>query len=146
MKENEIWMKLLQATDTIRELHHQENKLTRHPLQTTIAEAKIMHYVVFSENGCTIKEIAERLGTTPGAASQIVEKMVKKGPLLRVPDENDRRSVRITLSPSGLERHDQISASFDTLMKKLLVGIPEEKIATFTEVLDHLIEAKHNIL
>ena len=104
-----------------------------------------MHYVVFSPDGCSVKEIAKRLGTTRGAVSQIIEKMVRQGPLLRVPDEKDRRSVRITLSPIGLERHKQISTSFDGLMVKLLDGVPQEKIDTFVEVLDHLIDAKDEI-
>lgn len=145
MKQQSIWLKLLQATDIIRELHHREDKEQRAPLQTTIAEAKIMHYVLFNPNGCSVKEIAERLGTTRGAVSQIIEKMVRKGPLIRVPDEKDRRSVRITLSPSGVERHEQISASFERLMDRLLDGVPPEKIETFIEVLDHLIEAKNKI-
>ncbi len=145
MKQQSIWMKLLQATDVIRELHHREDKLEHAPLHTTIAEAKIMHYVVFSPDGCSVKEIAKRLGTTRGAVSQIIEKMVRQGPLLRVPDEKDRRSVRITLSPIGLERHKQISTSFDGLMVKLLDGVPQEKIDTFVEVLDHLIDAKDEI-
>ncbi len=141
MEDEVIWIKLLQAVDEIRELHHRESLLERPPLHTTIAEAKVMHCVLFSREKCSVKEIADRLGITPGAASQIIEKMVRKGPLIRVPDENDRRSVRITLSPEGVERHKQVSASFNAIMKKLLDGVPPEKIQIFEEVLDHLIKA-----
>ena len=63
MKQQDIWMRLLQVTDIIRELHHKENLEERPPLHTTIAEAKVMHCVLFSKtNGCSVKEIAERLG------------------------------------------------------------------------------------
>ncbi len=145
LKRQNIWLKLLQATDVIRELHHREGRMERAPLQTTIAEAKIMHYVVFHPCGCSVKEIAEWLGTTPGAVSQIIGKMVDRGPLVRVPDERDRRSVRITLSPVGMDRHKRICMSFEHLMAKLLKGVPEEKVAVFEEVLDHLIQAKDEI-
>lgn len=145
MKYETIWMKLLQATDVVRELHHRQDKAERVPLHATIAEAKIMHCVVFNPDGCTVKEIAEKLGTTPGAVSQIIEKMVQKGPIIRVPDEKDRRAVRITLSPAGLERHKKISNAFNHLMRELLDGIPPEKLEIFSEVLDHLIESKHKI-
>ena len=87
MGQQNIWLKLLQATDVIRELHHRESRMERAPLEATIAEAKIMHYVVFHPEGCSVKEIAEWLGTTRGAVSQIIGKMVDKGPLIRVPDE-----------------------------------------------------------
>ena len=145
IKSQDIWMRLLQVTDMIRELHHRENLVERPPLQTTIAEAKVMHCVVFSPNGCSVKEIADRLGITQGAASQIIDKMVRKGPLERVPDEKDRRSVRITLSKAGLERHRRITDSFEKRMNQLLEGVPPEKIRIFMEVLDHLIEAKEKI-
>ena len=145
IKSQDIWMRLLQVTDMIRELHRRENLVERPPLQTTIAEAKVMHCVVFSPNGCSVKEIADRLGITQGAASQIIDKMVRKGPLERVPDEKDRRSVRITLSKAGLERHRRITDSFEKLMNQLLEGVPPEKIRIFVEVLDHLIEAKEKI-
>ena len=102
-----------------------------------------MHCVLFSKtNGCSVKEIAERLGVTQGAASQIIDKLVRKGPLERVPDEKDRRCVRITLSKAGLERHRRISASFEKLMNQLLEGVPSENVRIFVDVLDHLIEAK----
>ncbi len=146
MKEQTIWIKLLQATDVIRELHHREWKMERPPLHSTIAEAKIMHYIVFSQNGCSVKELAEQLGTTRGAVSQIIEKMVRKGPLIRVRDEKDHRSVRITLSPAGLEQHRQICDSFDHLMKKMLEGVDEEKVRIFTEVLEHLIASRDKIV
>ena len=145
MKQQDIWMRLLQVTDIIRELHHKENLEERPPFHTTIAEAKVMHCVVFSPNGCSVKEIAERLGVTQGAASQIIDKMVRKGPLERVTDEKDRRYVRVTLSKSGLERHKRISDSFGNIMKKLLKGVPPENVKIFAEVLDHLIEAKDKI-
>ncbi len=145
MKEQSIWIKLLQATDVIRELHHREWKMERPPLHSSIAEAKIMHYIVFSQNGCSVKELAEQLGTTRGAVSQIIEKMVRKGPLIRVRDEKDRRSVRITLSPAGLEQHRKICDSFEHLMGKMLKGVPAEKVRIFKEVLDHLIDSKNSL-
>lgn len=145
MKQEAIWMKLLQATDAIRELRRKEDKLERPSLHATIAEAKVMHCIVFSRNGRSIKELAEQLGTTSGAVSQIIEKMVRKGPLTRVQDEKDRRSVRIMLSPDGQKQHEEICGSFDRLMEKMLEGMPEEKLRIFAEVLDHLIESKNKI-
>ena len=75
MEYHDIWVKLINVMDIMRELHHKENLEERPPLHTTIAEAKVMHCVLFSKtNGCSVKEIAERLGVTQGAASQIIDK------------------------------------------------------------------------
>ena len=95
--------------------------------------------------GADRAEIAERLGITCGAVSQVVERLVQKGPLIRVPDPDDRRSVRITLSREGLERHERLNTSFETLLQEMLQGVPPEKVKIFEEVLDHLIAAKEKI-
>ena len=101
-----------------------------------------MGCVISSPEGCSVKELAERLKITPGAVSQNVEKLVRRGPLVRLPDENDRRSVRIMLSPEGLKRHERLNREFGKLLAGMLEGVPEEKIAIFDEVLTHLISTK----
>lgn len=144
MVKTEIWKKLFHLTDIIRELHDRRRR-ERPPLNSTLAELKVMGCVLFKKEGCSVKEIAERLGITRGAVSQIVERLVQKGPLIRVPDPDDRRSVRITLSREGLERHERLNASFEMLLQEMLQGVPPEKVKIFEEVLDHLIAAKEKI-
>lgn len=145
MKESEIWVRLFQVTDLIRELHDRECVEDRPPLRSTLAEMKIMGCVIATPGGCSVKELSERMKITPGAVSQIVEKLVRRGPLVRLPDETDRRSVRIMLSPAGLERHERLNAEFGKILSEMLTGVPEEKVAIFVEVLDHLIAAKNRL-
>ena len=142
MKKAEIWFKLCQVTDLIRELFDRSHVNDRPPLRSTLVEMKIMGCVISSPEGCSVKELAERLKITPGAVSQNVEKLVRRGPLVRLPDENDRRSVRIMLSPEGLKRHERLNREFGKLLAGMLEGVPEEKIAIFDEVLTHLISTK----
>lgn len=142
----EIWLKLFQVTDLLRELHDHEYTQERPPLRATLAEMKVMGCVISTPGGCSVKELSERLRITPGAVSQIVEKMVRRGPLIRIPAENDRRSVRIMLSPDGLRQHERLNAEFGKILSEMLEGVPAEKLAVFTEVLDHLIAAKNKRL
>lgn len=145
MKKTAIWIKLFRVTDIIRELHDLRSVKDRPPLKSTLAEMKVLSCVLFNPEGCSVKEIAGRLGITCGAVSQIVGRLVRKGPLIRVTDPNDRRAVRITLSQEGRERHKRLNASFEKLVREMLRGVPEEKIAVFIEVLDHLIASKNEI-
>ena len=115
----------------------------RPPLRSTLLQMKIMGCVISSPGGCSVKELSERLKITPGAVSQNVEKLVRQGPLIRLPDEYDRRSVRIMLSPEGVKRHKRLNTEFGAILSEMLEGVPEEKIAVFIEVLDHLIAAKN---
>ncbi len=50
---------------------------------------------------CGVSDIAEHLGFTKPAASQMVERLVQQGLLKRAEDLNDRRVRHLTLTPSG---------------------------------------------
>jgi DNA-binding MarR family transcriptional regulator len=50
---------------------------------------------------CGISEISERMETTNAAASQLVDKLVQTGLLVRVEDPRDRRAKQVSLSPEG---------------------------------------------
>ncbi|MEG2075864.1 MAG: MarR family transcriptional regulator [Victivallaceae bacterium] len=92
--------------------------------------------IIFSPAGKKrVKDIAEELGITPGAVSQVVDKLVRDGVLDRCTDAEDRRSVVITLSEQGREVAREIDGSFGCLMTRLLQGVPPEKLLIFNEVL-----------
>ncbi len=50
---------------------------------------------------CGVSDIANHLGFTKPAASQMVERLVQQGLLKRTEDVNDRRVKQITLTPNG---------------------------------------------
>jgi DNA-binding MarR family transcriptional regulator len=50
---------------------------------------------------CGISDIGEHMDISPGAASQLVEKLVQSGLLDRTEDPNDRRAKVLTLSSRG---------------------------------------------
>ncbi|MGN1404494.1 MAG: MarR family winged helix-turn-helix transcriptional regulator [Ruminococcus sp.] len=58
--------------------------------------------IVLHETGTiTQRALTERLGIQPGSASEVLGKLESAGWILRVPSENDRRTVDITLTESG---------------------------------------------
>ena len=65
----------------------------------TIAQAKVANYIFeHSNEEIMLKDIAKSVKVTPGAASQMVDFLVKKGYVDRKQNEHDRRAVIITLS------------------------------------------------
>jgi DNA-binding MarR family transcriptional regulator len=52
---------------------------------------------------CGVTEIGEHLGVTSAAASQMLERMVQQGLVLRAEDSEDRRVKRIELTEKGHE-------------------------------------------
>lgn len=50
---------------------------------------------------CGVTEIGDHLGVTSGAASQMIDRLVEQGLVLRTEDSADRRVKRIELSAQG---------------------------------------------
>lgn len=90
---------------------------------------------------CGISDISEHMETTNAAASQLVDKLVQSGFLVRVEDPNDRRAKQLSLSPSGIkliekgidERYRWMDEIAQTLSKE-----QKSKIAQALEMLNRV--------
>ncbi len=76
-------------------------------LDMTMAQAKLL-YVVTATGELTMSDIAQRLGVTASTASGSVDHLVDLGLLRRVDDPADRRQVRVSVTPRGQERLEQL--------------------------------------
>ena len=98
------------------------------------------------QQGIMLKTLAAKINLTPGAASIIVDSLVKMKLLDRIQDENDRRAVKIRLSPNGREIFDRHFKYFISTMEELIKDIPEEELAIFTKVLSRIQDGINEIL
>jgi len=55
------------------------------------------------KGACGMSEISERYEVTPAAASQLVDKLVQNGFIIREEDPNDRRAKLLNLTDKGRE-------------------------------------------
>ena len=76
-------------------------------LDITMAQAKLL-YVVTATGELTMSDIAQRLGVTASTASGSVDHLVALGLLRRVDDPANRRQVRVSVTPGGLETLEQL--------------------------------------
>jgi DNA-binding MarR family transcriptional regulator len=76
-------------------------------LDITMAQAKLL-YVVTASRELTMSDIAQRLGVTVSTASGSVDHLVDLGLLRRVDDPSNRRQVRVSVTPLGLQRLEQL--------------------------------------
>jgi DNA-binding MarR family transcriptional regulator len=65
---------------------------------------RIMLLVLWDEGPATVGELAQTLDITKSAVSQMVDKLVADGRLLRQRDPDDRRRTIVSLAPSVFER------------------------------------------
>jgi DNA-binding MarR family transcriptional regulator len=80
------------------------------------------------EGSIRMSEIAERLRFSPSSATIIIDKMVKRSLVKRVPQEDDRRIIKIALDKEGQGVFKKLNNELVSSVDKILSPLsPEEK-------------------
>ena len=79
--------------------------------------------------GVQLKMLAEKLGVTPAAASEMVDTLVRKGALSRRSDPADRRAVLLQVSDPLRERFEKCEKSLQQIVGNFLKTLPENEVA-----------------
>ncbi|MDE0607076.1 MAG: MarR family transcriptional regulator [Acidimicrobiaceae bacterium] len=94
----------------------------------------------FGERGASITETAEILGVSPGTISNRVERLRKEGHLMRIPNERDRRSHRVSFTPQGAELVAQMNEAMINVHKSFLEALDETQCEQLSELLEICME------
>lgn len=139
----ESWTLMSGTVEKIRNYYARSRQLPEKDFRgISVSQIRVLTCIIGAPEGhLKLKEIAAELGITAGAASQAVEGLVKVGLLDRSPDENDRRSVSITLSRRGRELHQETNDFFSGFMQQLLKDVTPEEQVVFHVVLNKVAAA-----
>ena len=83
---------------TIRRLMHGKNE-DRKKCEVPFLHLIALRYI--SEERPSMKDFADFLSITPPSATSLIDTLIKTGLVERHEDENDRRSVKITITKTG---------------------------------------------
>ena len=143
MKKNDldirdVWRGVFRITDTLRE--QQSGNLDRIFCKITCSQVRMirrvyLHSAKDGSNGISLKNLAEQLGITPAAASEMVETLVQKGVLQRNTDSRDRRAVAIQVSDELRRAVIENESGFDNMTKEFLVTLDQESRDNFIGVI-----------
>ncbi len=127
-----------------------EYMLSIHVDAYNLAEEKITHELSFpqmqmimhikNQPDCTISKLAEILDVSTPSVSAMVDKLVKKGALVRERSEKDRRVVVVKLSPTSLEHTMQMEAEMMKKMTNLIDKIGPELAESWLTVMQRVVE------
>ncbi|HLT80948.1 MAG TPA: MarR family transcriptional regulator [Cyclobacteriaceae bacterium] len=90
---------------------------------------------VDAEEGTPATKIAPLMGLEARSLTRILKTMEADGLIYRAPDPNDRRSVRIFLTPEGREKKEKAREVVLLFNNTVLQQVAPEKLKTFFEVL-----------
>jgi len=100
---------------------------------------------VLTELGCsgllTLAALSRRIGFDKSWTSRAVENLVQEGLVEKVASQQDRRTVRLTLSPGGIVRLADLNQTLNALADQAFEYIPADQHATVRASLELLQQA-----
>lgn len=85
--------------------------------------------------------LAEALGVTRSAISQMVKKLEAKNVVKRVPDENDRKIAYIELSDTARVQYEDMKERVNAFLGDVIVKLGDKKVETFVKSANEFIDA-----
>ncbi|NLV37093.1 MAG: MarR family transcriptional regulator [Clostridiaceae bacterium] len=99
----------------------------------------IIEYIINNE-GCTQKEIADRLGVTPASIAISTKRMQKAGLIEKRTDENNLRCNRLSATNNGIELARTCRERANDLDKRMFKGFSEQELDAIRNSIDRMIE------
>ena len=91
--------------------------------------------------GCNLSSLAEWMGIHPSNATRVCDRLVRTGLMERVEDPNDRRHVRLGLTPAGHELVDGVMQRRRRALRRVLQRMEQTDRADLTRGLLAFAEA-----
>ncbi|WP_218782747.1 MarR family transcriptional regulator [Streptomyces sp. BR123] len=86
----------------------------------------------------TISRLGAAVGSRPSTLTSVLDRLERRGHIVRAKQVGDRRSVRIELTESGRPAASRIRDTLAGLESRALNGLSAETVAGFRTVLDAL--------
>lgn len=91
-------------------------------LELTFAQWRVLVVVGEKPSGATVTEIAARLGAEVSPVSRLVSRLVRRGVVTVVKDEQDRRVTRVMISEAGREIREAVIERRRVLLAEVLAA------------------------
>ncbi|UCH09943.1 MAG: MarR family transcriptional regulator [Fidelibacterota bacterium] len=129
----------MHIAEVLRDLTCQLQALLRsvaHTHQLSLTQAEIL--LSLPLDGLPVSTLAQRLGLDTSTVSRIIKNMEVDGWVHRAPATNDRRVTQVTLTAGGTVIYQQLNASFNTEVNRLLANVPAEQQEILSQHLEDL--------
>lgn len=99
------------------------------------------YFVLRMLSCCSVRpsDLAEALQVTPGTVTPLIDRLIDSGLVTRSRDAEDRRVLRLSLTPLGQERLAQIDAWHHGQWQRLLAGLDDDEARSLQSLLDKVL-------
>jgi len=93
-----------------------------------------------AESGLKQTEIAATLAKDKAVITRLVNSLSKKGLVVRAADQQDRRAVRVCLSPAGSQAVTHLQPQLEQLLRRIYADIDQQDFDTTRDVLARILK------
>jgi DNA-binding MarR family transcriptional regulator len=94
--------------------------------KTSYTEAEFL-FAVGATGKIKMKDLSRKLNVTPGAVTQMVDKLILKNLIRRETDFHDRRIVYVMLTEDGIKTYNDFLGCRDNLSSRILSSLDDKE-------------------
>ncbi len=117
-------------------------RLEAHAAEEGLSIQQVRLLGILRDRTPSINELAAHVGVDKSSMSGAVLRAERRGLVSRVPDERDRRSVRVRLEPAGRALVDAASDRFEADAERVLGALTDRQRAQWTSLTVRLLAAE----
>ena len=95
---------------------------------------------MWSRDGISLRELADKTGLAPTTLTSMVDRMEKVGLVCRMPDKNDRRKTLLALTAKAKNLEQDYKAVSDKMSEIFYKGFSNEEIRTCEAMLARILD------
>lgn len=103
------------------------------------AQGRIL-YVLWSRDGISLRELADKTGLAPTTLTSMVDRMEKAGLVCRMPDKKDRRKTLLALTAKAENLEQDYKVVSDKMSEIFYKGFSDEEIRTCEAMLARILD------
>jgi DNA-binding MarR family transcriptional regulator len=93
---------------------------------------------LYAHDAMNMSELSDALGVPANTATRMVDWMVSNGYVERFSDPRDRRMVRVKLTATGRELHENINNHLERTYEQVFQGLEDQEKKTFIALLQKI--------
>lgn len=107
----------------------------------------IVHYIValFEKPDQSLKDLTEELCVDKAHTTRAISFMEKKGIVLRIEDQKDKRMQRLRLTAKGIVEAREAQMLINKCKQSLIVGFSSEELRVLDEMINKIYQNSINI-
>lgn len=133
--ELQMWLRLLACSNLVTaRLRH----MLRRDFNISLPTFDILAQIARPPLGPTMGELSRRLMVSKGSVTNLVERLIEQGLVLRHGDSLDARVQRVHLTARGRRLLDRVLPAHNACIREIMAGLAPAETTRLSELLGHL--------